>query len=195
MDHIKPLHGLRGAAAVTVVVGHYGAVPGEPGLGVVLFFVLSGFLIGKLYLEKPFSGANIIEYLLARFARVYPLFAFVVLAVGLLNYLVPSALVFLLTPDRIVPHLLLFGSGMTIWTICTEFHFYFAFVILWWARQRVLNPRTIILPGIALFGLWAVYLNSSAGRSDIFSYLHVFLLGTLIATVSKDQSAFLRIVK
>lgn len=183
--HIAPLHGLRGAAAVTVVTGHYGAIKGEPGLGVVLFFILSGFLIGKLYLERPFTAAEVFSYLVARFARVYPLFAVVVLGVGLVNALAPAS-IFNLTPGRIVPHLLLYGSGMTIWTICTEFHFYFAFVALWWARQRVPDARVIIIPGVVVFGAWALYLASSARMTDVFSYLHIFLLGTLISTFGKN---------
>ena len=80
---IKPLHGIRGGAAATVVIGHNGIVKGSPSLGVVLFFVLSGFLIGKLYLERPFKAAEVWTYLVARFARIYPLFAFVVIVVGL----------------------------------------------------------------------------------------------------------------
>jgi peptidoglycan/LPS O-acetylase OafA/YrhL len=57
----------------------------------VLFFVLSGFLIGKLDLERPFKAAEVWTYLVARFARIYPLFAFVVIGVGLINYTVPDA--------------------------------------------------------------------------------------------------------
>ncbi|MXP28657.1 acyltransferase family protein [Porphyrobacter algicida] len=123
-DLIKPLHGLRGIAALTVVFGHYGIVTSTPSLGVVLFFILSGFLIGKLYVERPFNTKEVSSYVVARFARIYPLFALVVVGTGVLNMAFPSAEVFYLEPDQIVPHLLLFGSNMTIWTICAEFQFY-----------------------------------------------------------------------
>jgi hypothetical protein len=51
---IKPLQGLRGIAAGTVLIGHISPVPTAPSLGVVLFFVISGFLMGKIYLPKRF---------------------------------------------------------------------------------------------------------------------------------------------
>ncbi|RWP61688.1 acyltransferase family protein [Mesorhizobium sp.] len=58
---IKPLHGLRGTAALSVLVGHAMLPSGiqtrfSASLGVVLFFVLSGFLMGHLYLKLYEAG-------------------------------------------------------------------------------------------------------------------------------------------
>ena len=47
--------------------------------------MLSGFLIGKLYVETDFTVQNVWRYLVARFARVYPLFVVVIVLTALLN--------------------------------------------------------------------------------------------------------------
>lgn len=179
---IRPLHGIRGAAAMTVVAGHFGIIKGTPSLGVVLFFVLSGFLIGKLYLERPFVAREVLSYAVARFARVYPLFAVVIVGVALLNAAIPGAAIFALRPADVAPHLLLFGSAMTVWTICAEFQFYGLFIAIWALRSRVAAPRWILWPLLALSAAYAAFAGADAGRTDIFSYLHVFALGLLIAS-------------
>ena len=186
-DLIKPLHGLRGAAALTVVFGHYGLLRSTPSLGVVLFFILSGFLIGKLYMERPFNSREVTGYVVARFARIYPLFAVVVVGTGVLNIVYPDAHVFLLTPGQILPHLLLFGSAMTIWTICAEFQFYLVFVGIWWLQSKTTNIWLVMLPILAVSFIYAVSLGGGAGRTDIFSYLHVFSLGLIISVLMRSD--------
>ncbi|TIW24509.1 MAG: acyltransferase, partial [Mesorhizobium sp.] len=66
MGRLQNLDGLRGLAALLVVAGHLcnvlGVLPGIFGaggaqVGVQLFFCLSGFLMGMLYLNAPFGGA------------------------------------------------------------------------------------------------------------------------------------------
>ncbi|MEO1967204.1 MAG: acyltransferase [Sphingomonadaceae bacterium] len=186
-DLIKPLHGLRGIAALTVVFGHYGIVTSTPSLGVVLFFILSGFLIGKLYMERPFNTKEVSSYVVARFARIYPLFALVVVGTGVLNMVFPDAQVFYLEPDQIVPHLLLFGSNMTIWTICAEFQFYLVFIAIWWMQTKSRNVWWIILPILFVSFAYGASLGAGAGRTDIFSYLHVFSLGLIISILTRES--------
>lgn len=86
---INTLHGLRGIAALTVVVGHargFADLPipqTAPAMGVMLFFALSGFLMTHLYLDKSAGRASVMEFLVNRFARVWPLFAVVCVAMAL----------------------------------------------------------------------------------------------------------------
>jgi len=81
----EPLHGVRGIAAAMVFVSHLGNagyypwIKGFGQLGVLLFFVLSGFLMGLLYMEERSSARDWARYAVRRVFRVYPLFAFVVL--------------------------------------------------------------------------------------------------------------------
>src|SRR5437588_243135 len=52
LGHVAALDGLRGVAILLVVSVHFTGVPKGGGLGVDLFFVLSGFLITTLLLEE-----------------------------------------------------------------------------------------------------------------------------------------------
>lgn len=91
---IDSLTGLRYVAAVTVAVGH-GAlalrhdwlaqlVAQISSIGMTLFFVLSGFVLWLNYAgsfgSKPFADA-LREFAIARFARLYPMYAVVVLGI------------------------------------------------------------------------------------------------------------------
>ncbi|MBK0399767.1 acyltransferase [Limibaculum sp. M0105] len=179
---IKPLHGMRGVAALTVVFGHF-APGGAPALGVVLFFVLSGFLIGKLYTEQAFTGANVWRYVVARFARVYPLFAVVIICTSVLNAFT-SAHVFGLDPDEVPKHLALVGSAATVWTISTEFQFYILFILVWALRSRLPSALIAVLPLLVLATAIALWIGTDATRISIFGYLHIFLLGVLTASLT-----------
>jgi peptidoglycan/LPS O-acetylase OafA/YrhL len=93
---VRSLTGLRGIAAVAVVLYHFKEMtplPASPLSGIVsrgylavdVFFVLSGFVMALTYARGFASGFNTITYrdfLLRRFARIYPLYALVL--VGML---------------------------------------------------------------------------------------------------------------
>ena len=81
-QNLKPLTSLRFFAAVWVVVYHYWSnlqatkplFVDKGVLGVELFFVLSGFILGHVYLEKVRDGRfDYGAFLWARLARLYPL--------------------------------------------------------------------------------------------------------------------------
>src|SRR5689334_4971009 len=84
------LDGLRGLAVIGVVLDHYGpralAVALNPGgLGVRLFYVLSGFLITGILLDarakarerRTGTGAIWRSFYIRRFLRIFPLYYFV----------------------------------------------------------------------------------------------------------------------
>ena len=165
---------------MTVVIGHLIAYPTAPALGVVLFFVLSGFLMGKLYLAKAFSFQNVWAYVVSRFARVYPLFAFVIIATATINAIVPAQ-IFNLQPQAAWVHLGLMGDANTVWTISAEFQFYAAFVVVWAVAARFLRPIVTTLGMLTCSVMAAGWLGTDAGRIDLIGYLPIFLSGTLIA--------------
>ena len=91
---IRKLNTLPGIAALIVVVSHYsnetdilhGVLGNGAGqFGVMLFFILSGFLMSYLYLNKKLDVENVRYYAVARIARVIPLFVLVVLLSYLLQ--------------------------------------------------------------------------------------------------------------
>ena len=96
---IRSLTGLRGIAALWVVVHHalYIARPRGPFwtliyhgyLAVDLFFVLSGYVIAMNYAERSelrIHLGDVVAFLCKRFARTYPLYAVATLASGLVLY-------------------------------------------------------------------------------------------------------------
>ena len=87
-EHITSLTGLRFFAAIWVVLLHFGtpqhtrqwpwivdSTLRHGQLGVAMFFVLSGFVLGYNYLDKISAGTfDVRGFFVARFARVYPVF-------------------------------------------------------------------------------------------------------------------------
>jgi peptidoglycan/LPS O-acetylase OafA/YrhL len=93
IERVPALDGVRGFAALMIVAWHYGPsiVRAEPGslaayackalglawAGVDLFFVLSGFLIMRILIEKRDSPHYFSTFYLRRFWRIAPLFLLV----------------------------------------------------------------------------------------------------------------------
>src|SRR5579862_9159975 len=97
---IPELDGLRGLAIFLVILSHYigdaphgvphswqsriGAFLGQGAVGVDLFFVLSGFLIGGILLNSRTSSRYYKTFYLRRFHRIIPLYYGWLLLFGLL---------------------------------------------------------------------------------------------------------------
>ena len=84
LGHRPALDGLRGVAVLIVVADHAGFLP-EPagGIGVVLFFALSGFLITRVIVEARDSGTwTMAGFVANRFFRLFPALAVMVLTVS-----------------------------------------------------------------------------------------------------------------
>jgi peptidoglycan/LPS O-acetylase OafA/YrhL len=89
---IRALTGVRGVAAVIIVIYHFGKFRLEPAIPVTvwsvphgylvvdMFFMLSGYVIGYVYADAFASGSteNYKTFLIKRFARLYP--AYIVIA-------------------------------------------------------------------------------------------------------------------
>jgi len=96
MRRIPSLDGLRGIAAIAVMAFHFNIfflpqarLPfvGRGYLAVDLFFLLSGFVMAHVYgLTLAYNWrAHWQEFALARFARIYPLFALTLLAMMIVH--------------------------------------------------------------------------------------------------------------
>ena len=83
------LNGLRFIAALSVMIYHFFGITVLNGhFGVILFFVLSGFLITYLLLEEKqhFQTISIRKFYLRRILRIWPLYFFILLIASLLFF-------------------------------------------------------------------------------------------------------------
>ncbi|HBT96138.1 MAG TPA: acyltransferase [Desulfobulbaceae bacterium] len=167
---IRKLNALRGLAALIVVISHYFMASGlwhrqvriDAGqLGVMIFFLLSAFLIAYLYWESQPSPAAIKKYAVARIARVLPLFLLVVSLSyvaqrGNIPFLKQFAAYKIYGLKSVLGHFLLIHGDGALWTIPPEIQFYILFVLVWLGRPRFFKWTLSIL-GLILLVYIAVW--------------------------------------
>ena len=187
--HIPSLNGIRACSVLLVVTGHCGfgkVVPG--GLGVTIFFFLSGFLITTLLLEEQ-SRTNDIslkKFYARRLLRLSPpllvtlLLAVLLVLAGLLPGGVTlkglAAQVFYLAnyyqlfwdAGNSTPA----GTGV-LWSLAVEEHFYFVYpAVLLLVTTKL--PRTsliwILLASCICVLAWRIHLASSPGFVSYRTY-------------------------
>src|ERR1700739_4500546 len=102
--HIPALDGIRGAAAATVFIYHYGGGAKAGGfafstvgktihlgwVGVSLFFVLSGFLITGILLDSMQRPMWRVTFYIRRALRIFPLYYFALFGVILVAWLLKT---------------------------------------------------------------------------------------------------------
>jgi peptidoglycan/LPS O-acetylase OafA/YrhL len=174
---------LRAVAVVMVIVGHCPAPPSEAGvvvvtamaffrryggLGVDLFFVLSGFLVsGLLFREHLRTGsARVGRFLIRRGFKIYPAFYLFLLITVLLRLRAGDAI----TRAAVVSESLFvqnYGAHVWshTWSLAVEEHFYLllALLVLWLQRRSAVNPFrrvpliflvTTVFVGVARVATW-----------------------------------------
>lgn len=183
------LDGLRGLAALIVVVSHFsnrteafGFLLGKGAgqLGVLLFFVLSGFLMGWLYREQPFTRENVMGFAQRRFARIAPLFvAVLVLTYAMYHSPLRQFVVVSMPTGAFVETLLLWNGRGIFWTIPVEVQFYAVFPLIWFASARW--PRLWLpLTAIAAIALLAAV---KLKFPVLLDYGAAFLVGVMVASL------------
>lgn len=200
---IRKLNTLRAIAALIVLVSHYSNSTqlfagvlghGAGQLGVMLFFMLSGFLMAYLYLEKDCIPHHIHSFIFARIARVLPLFVFLVTASYIASQLGFNALYQIPDYQALLAHLsFMFGTSV-LWTIPTEIQFYLLFILFWWlyAKSVIYFYSTILIIFLAV-----AYLGFPRYSGTIFGFpydlsllraLPFFLSGTLLGILYRHWS-------
>jgi len=181
---ISNLNGLRALAACIVLVSHAGNFgmifnnKGNGQLGVMLFFVLSGFLMGWLYIiqrSKPFS---FFEFWIKRFFRVAPLFLVVVIISYIFGLFKPGWL-FPITNENVVSHLLFSDGVWVLWTIPVELKFYILFPFLAVPFLSIKNKKLSFL----VFSGWLILSANLEGgnKFSLVKYAEFFMLGVWLA--------------
>lgn len=189
---IPSLNGLRAVSVLLVLLAHSGfgaIVPG--GMGVTIFFFLSGYLITTLMLDESERLGNIAipSFYARRFFRLAPpLFVTLTIAYSLTYFGLLSGHV---TVEGLMAQLLYFanyyaiffdpngqttppGTGI-IWSLAVEEHFYIFFPLLMTAfvrsAARPRNIATILILACLVVLAWRIHLVRSPGFFTDRTYL------------------------
>lgn len=190
-DHLPTLDGLRGLAALVVVVSHSanaGFLPvflgsGLGQMGVGLFYALSGFLISYLYADRPMTATTIGKYSLARLSRVLPLYYFVVILSLIALTIFGIAFYGYSDFSGFLINALLIRGSSVLWSIPVEIHYYVLFLGVWSLTSRsrwILSFCLLLL--LQLGGV--LFMNWIDGwRTSLPFWLHFFLFGHFLAFI------------
>ena len=189
----RNLHGLRGLLALGVVVGHCG-ITDISSVSVWFFFVLSGYLLAKVYAGGMRPG-QLGPYAVRRAARLVPLYAVVLVAIALVPGWVYDALLtahsaakFEAVAASFVQHLTFTRGNIHFWTLSQEALGYALIAALLLLRARLGAGRFVILCiVIAVLSEWpalTIPMPSDDGVRPFYA-LH-FALGVAAAQVPAD---------
>jgi peptidoglycan/LPS O-acetylase OafA/YrhL len=188
-ERISSLDGLRGLAAAIVAFSHFSnrtnlldRLFGQGGgqIGVMLFFCLSGYLMGSLYLRSPCSGEAVFAFARRRFARIGPLFLLVLASCALWALITGASWPFFDVS---------LGNGLglnhsVLWTIPVEVQFYAVFPLLWFLFRQ--SNKAFILVIVAVVIATETVPLAAAPFWPFFNLF--FLAGLCIALAPKSQS-------
>ncbi len=166
-DNIDALTGLRFIAAFTIAFGHsYPDWLAVAGIGMPLFFTLSGFIIHYVYSEAFGAGwrGAAREFAIARVSRIYPLYfvlfayAFVFTPMGpplrlAANFPTLAACVlgyWSWWPFQVDGNILAGWYFGLSWSVSTELFFYVAYALCLYRLARIQTVRRCL---VALIGL------------------------------------------
>lgn len=173
--YLPALDGLRALAVLLVLWCHVPpntsgypewlrllhTVIGPGGLGVELFFVLSGFLITRILLDERQRGVPVRWFLLRRTLRIFPIYYLLLLVMWWLQprWELAYCALYLGNLLSIQQPYLVWPLGHT-WSLCIEEHFY----LLWPLLVAFCQPRTavrclgfLVMPGALLCAIGLVY--------------------------------------
>lgn len=205
-------HSLSGASESVATLGHaLGAIVGNAGLGVQLFFVLSGFLITSLLLREQASRGSIVlaAFYLRRARRILPAFFVYILFIALLqltgsidvdprHFLAAvtqtwNYQVLWLDAPRNVAGIWYFGHY---WTLSLEEQFY-----LLWPLALILTPlgrmpAILLMLAIAMPAIRVVwYFSFPEHRGALGMFFHTasdsLIWGSLLAFLMQDPPRWL----
>jgi peptidoglycan/LPS O-acetylase OafA/YrhL len=186
--------GLRLIAALMIVYGHEGLDgTGTAGLRLLMFFSISGYLIAGSWRADPHLG----RFLVRRFLRLWPAYAFCIVTCAALSAAFPapdmpeiSRLASLHYLQRLwfdsfdwgfFPFRFPLMNG-PLWMINFEVDFYLAFAALAWLNSRLLLPVAAALLLTALMGAQGDDLRSYGGLLESWSlkFTGYFAFGVLL---------------
>jgi peptidoglycan/LPS O-acetylase OafA/YrhL len=200
---VRALDGVRGLAVLLVVAAHTLGTTFEKlsGIGVGIFFVLSGFLItGLLLAEDDANGTiHLRDFYIRRSLRLFPALAALLLLVSVLPWYFTGEGA--TTKPEALAYAALYAANMTsldlgylnhTWSLATEEQFYLLWpIMLMWLlrRDRVAVALCCAIPVVTLLRIATA---STAGDALSHTLLHradQLMLGALLAVLMRRGTA------
>jgi peptidoglycan/LPS O-acetylase OafA/YrhL len=212
MREIKAHTALRGIAALLVVIFHYRVIL-RPRLDIDIhtnffskgylwvdcFFMLSGFILYRVYGARPVDAH---EFMRARFARVYPLHLATLLGLAAMFAIMPRV-----SHQRFDPNWsTLFLNAIDIhawgflndfdwnfpsWSISVEFAAYLLFPIICVGIATAPTPTIVLMSLSSLIPLWLGHDHWE--RLALLHGLPLFFIGIVISILPKKDMAPLQV--
>lgn len=220
---------VRSVAILLVVLAHgfgmvYAFVPAllanvineqAGGLGVTLFFVLSGFLIGRIFINIAFLGegslmGRILNFWTRRWLRTLPnyyLFLIVYFIIGLnqlsshqhfsLDEAYPPLNYVFFLQNLVVPNKWFFSQS---WSLAVEEWFYLLLPLVFFLSSKLFSKQSPLLMGVVfLFLIWSMklsvgYFFPHLMKQTVFMSLDYILFGVLLAACYFDAGMQQRIL-
>jgi peptidoglycan/LPS O-acetylase OafA/YrhL len=206
MTYRADIDGLRALAVISVIFFHYG-IPGFSGgfIGVDVFFVLSGYLIGSIIFSQVQQDRfSFKRFYFRRVRRLFPAYALVVLTTFIFAYWLMLPNNFrdfgqsLLASGVYASNILFYREAgyfdtashlkplLHTWSLAVEEQFYIVFPVVAWLTARLARRHLFTVFGVlTLLSLGAACVYIRRDASAVF-YLYPFrawemFLGTLLA--------------
>ena len=224
--YIPALDGLRGIAAMLVAGGHYMAFEGGAplsvtastlvGLGMTLFFVLSGFVIHYNYNATIPRPGGMRAFFVARFARLYPLYILLFLFdfaytgltarsacgqigapdehwLGLAFYLTLTQSWFYAVICRASLAYQYGPVAAVSWSISVEAFFYVAYVVVaMLIARRKWSPRDVVVIAAIAFCLTVVYFLLCQHYEEDNNRIGLAIFGPAASTDNGYENSLMR---
>lgn len=207
---LQGLDGLRGVAILLVLIyhlwtelsGQHVLPPGSPwtfiyagNTGVVLFFVLSGFLVSLPFIKALEHNRlpSLRLYALHRALRILPPYYFI----GLIGIALTGQYQQLLPTLVFIADALDVGYYSTVWwSLSTEVQFYLLLPLLFMAAQHRLRPALLLLIGALLISVYLLVISKVIGPQlpegielkfrlilSVFGQMPAFAAGIMFALI------------
>jgi len=184
-DEFNSINGIRGLAALLVLLSH--TAPGFEAIqiGLSLLFVISGFLLSKPFIldhRKIFNWANIERYITKRLKRILPMYYLYIFLIYVVTFKFDTA----------IKHFFFVQAEGHLWPMAQIFLFYmllpFALLICC-ATHRIHRSIPMFILAIAIYfsitkmGKWTPFYS---GESFHPFFLYAFLMGVLASYIQYD---------
>lgn len=190
----------RAVAIISVVLCHFNKIFPYGELGVDLFFIISGFLIGGLLNKKLMNNEKIsfFRFIIQRSFKILPSFYTFMIIGNLMVYMLYSEI----SPSEFIPlwdmpRYLFFYQNYTgglshpsfyhIWSLCVEEHFYILLPVLFLIVQRWFNTKflflslfSVVVLGTVFRYLAFMYTNSHETYAGTHNRIDALALGVLL---------------